>query len=450
MTNRFEWRRHPEAEAFVQARLDDLARTLPPLEALRADMLARTSTQLYDWIDHLVLGDEDALRGQLADLGFEVEDMAALAGDTVYHHPGAVLPRVLLRREAAAAAAIGVEDIAAFLMAQGLSAPIEGAPCGPYRQAVAYEAGGQMLVVVARRGSGGFIPQDVPPDHAARCQRAYEQWATRPRRFEDRRAGMEHTLSLAQTLVQALGVDAAAWVAFAAERVHWQQRSRAGGVQKRRQDALGLGWANHDHHTFRSSRDVFPLLIQILETFGFVARERFYAGAEAGWGAQVMEQPVCRLAVFADVDLSPDEVAGDFAHTPLAPRDELGTVGLWCALHGEAMLEAGLHHLAARLDFARAEEALAAEGVAMMQPFSDFAYLRQAFTQGERWPVLPARLEQLQEAGHIDAAQRAHIAAEGARGSHLENIQRSDGFKGFNQQNVSDIIARTDPRRSDA
>ena len=28
-------------------------------------------------------------------------------------------------------------------------------------------------------------------------------------------------------------------------------------IQKRRQDLLGLGWANHDHHTFRSSRAHF-------------------------------------------------------------------------------------------------------------------------------------------------------------------------------------------------
>jgi hypothetical protein len=35
---------------------------------------------------------------------------------------------------------------------------------------------------------------------------------------------------------------------------------------------------------------------------------------------------------------------------------------------------------------------------------------------------------------------------EGAVGSHLEVIQRGEGFKGFNQQTVSDIIRRTDPR----
>jgi len=30
---------------------------------------------------------------------------------------------------------------------------------------------------------------------------------------------------------------------------------------------------------------------------------------------------------------------------------------------------------------------------------------------------------------------------------HLENLQRKDGFKGFNQHAVSIIIAETDPRK---
>jgi hypothetical protein len=36
----------------------------------------------------------------------------------------------------------------------------------------------------------------------------------------------------------------------------------------------------------------------------------------------------------------------------------------------------------------------------------------------------------------------------GAIGSHLENLERNDGYKGFNQTGVSDIIARTDPRKA--
>jgi hypothetical protein len=290
------------------------------------------------------------------------------------------------------------------------------------------------------------VPTELPPDYPQRYLSAFERWATRRRRFNNEQAGMEKTLKLAESLVSEMGTDEAAWIAFAAERAHWQRRNRAGGIQKARQDSLGLGWANHDHHTFRSSRAHFSKLIQILETFGFRPRERFYAGAEAGWGAQVMEQPTCRFAVFADADLSPDEVEGDFAHKPLPPRRELGTVGLWCALHGESMLDAGLHHLAGRFDFDAVTEGLAEWGIRMMRPFSDFAYLQQAFTQGERWAVAPERLERLAATGQIDADQRARFAETGAIGSHLENIQRGEGFKGFNQQTISDIIQRTDPR----
>ena len=35
---------------------------------------------------------------------------------------------------------------------------------------------------------------------------------------------------------------------------------------------------------------------------------------------------------------------------------------------------------------------------------------------------------------------------EGTIGSHLENLERREGFKGFNQQAVSAIISATDPR----
>jgi hypothetical protein len=110
------------------------------------------------------------------------------------------------------------------------------------------------------------------------------------------------------------------------------------------------------------------------------------------------------------------------------------------------MLDAGLHHLAARLDFDAATADLAGWDVDMMAPFSDFPFLQQAFTRGERWDVAPARLAHLTAAGSIDPQQRERFAEDGAVGSHLENIERGDGFKGFNQQTVSDIIRRTDPR----
>jgi hypothetical protein len=426
---------------------------------LQADLLLQTSSRLVDWLDHLILAAGDAPRGELTELGFEIEEVPAEQGDIVYYHPGALFPRVILRDRPGATpgtvlgAAIQVEDIPEFLMTRRLSAPIEGTLLSPYRRARVSQQNGHEFLVVERRGHRGFLPTKMPPDYAQRYLDALERWATRPRQFEssqggqaDRPGAMAQTLKLARSLVSEMGTDTAAWLAFAGERAYWQRRNRAGQIQKGRQDRLGVGWANHDHHTFRSSREAFGDLIQILETFGFQARERFYAGAEAGWGAQVMEQPACRFAVFADVDLAPEEVEGDFAHQSLAPRQELGTVGLWCALHGDSMLTAGLHHLAGRFDFEAATEDLAEWDVEMMRPFSDFTYLRQAFTRAERWEIPTQRLERLLAEGLIEREQRQSFAEGGAVGSHMENIQRGEGFKGFNQQTVSDIIRRTDPR----
>jgi hypothetical protein len=105
---------------------------------------------------------------------------------------------------------------------------------------------------------------------------------------------------------------------FQEERRYWESRNRAAQVQKRRQDSLGLGWGNHDHHTFRCSREHFVDAVEFLTRLGFAKRERFYAGAEAGWGAQIAEQTNTGIVVFADVDLRPEETAVDFSSQRLA------------------------------------------------------------------------------------------------------------------------------------
>ena len=150
--------------------------------------------------------------------------------------------------------------------------------------------------------------------------------------------------------------------------------------------------------------------------------------------------------MFADVDLSTEEIAGDFAHQGLAARHDLGTVGLWCALHGESFLQAGMHHLECTFDFVAARNQLRALGVESMAPFTDFDYLRQAFTVGEIWPVEPNRLSDLLNSGAISQEQADRFRANGAIGSHLEILQRNAGYKGFNQTDISKIILETNPR----
>ena len=151
--------------------------------------------------------------------------------------------------------------------------------------------------------------------------------------------------------------------------------------------------------------------------------------------------------IFADLDLAPEEASYDFAHDALPELPRPNIVGLWVGLHGESILEAGMHHLEAQFDFDALKADLKSEaGIEVMKPFSDFPFLRQAFTAGERWPVSKHRADHCRSLGWIDAEQHAKFLRDGALGSHLEDLERREGYKGFNQQAVSAIIAATDPR----
>lgn len=160
-----------------------------------------------------------------------------------------------------------------------------------------------------------------------------------------------------------------------------------------------------------------------------------------------MENPRAKLVLFLDVDLHPDEIEVDFAHQPIPELDQLGTIGLWCALHGDSIGKAGMHHLEAQFMFEDLSQDLSHLGIRMMDPFSFFPYLKQAFTAGEIWHVDPRRIEELLSTKKITGEQAEKFRHYGAIGSHMENLQRREGYKGFNQKNVSVIIQKTDPRK---
>jgi hypothetical protein len=106
-----------------------------------------------------------------------------------------------------------------------------------------------------------------------------------------------------------------------------------------------------------------------------------------------------------------------------------------------------MHHLECQFDFDSLREQLAREhNIQTMKPFTDYSYLRQAFTEGERWPVAEERLSRLLAAHLITQEQAEQFRKNGAIGSHLENLERNEGYKGFNQKGVSEIITATDPR----
>ncbi|MDK2847155.1 MAG: hypothetical protein PWP34_508 [Desulfuromonadales bacterium] len=438
----FFWQRHAVAERLTQDILADCILRCEPLARLQQRMLIEASCRLFDWVDYLQVPGSTLLRQKLQFCGFVPR---AAAGEDAFFHPGAVLPAVV-PNAAVRAVALRVDNVANFLQANNLVAIIEGSPFSPMRRARITFNGKTELLVMERRGYAGYVPQMRSHPYLQDYFTALELWQGRPRTGDDEELLWQETFRLADLLVERLGADCAAQVVCLAERLYWQRRNRAGQLQKSRQDVLGLGWGNHDHHTFRSSRRHFARLVSLFSTLGFESRERFYAGDEAGWGAQVMENRAAGLSLFLDVDLAPQEVQTDFSRERLPERDFLGTVGLWCALHGDSIFGAGMHHLAARCDFTRLIADLAPRGVAYMAPFSDFTWLRQAFSKAERWSVDEARLEKLLAAKLVTRRQADKFQAEGAVGSHLENIQRGEGYKGFNKKNVSAIIRKTDPR----
>ncbi len=445
MTLLESWPRCPKAAAFFEAQLRDFAAANPSLAVMEERFRSCAGVLLLNLVDHWTLPDTADLRHYLAQIGLcerTTED-----GDAFWEHPGARLPRVRLDSSLSSPRlALVAENLTDFAEANGLPTQGQhGDPDSGYEE-VRYPLPCGELAVVVRQGYAGFRPGELPPASARALARARETLRDRSRDGDEADV-LRETQALLCRLTEELGADRTTDEFFAAERAYYLTRNRAAQWQYNRQTELGFGWANHDHHTYRSSRASFRALMQCWQSLGFLARERFYAGAEAGWGAQICEHPVSRVVIFADVDMAPSELDIDFATTALPPRSELGTIGLWCGLHGSSIGKAGMHHIECEFDFAQAQANMEAAGFPVMPPFTDLPMLKQAFSAAEVWPVAPERLEALLSTQSLTPEQAKRFRTQGAPGSHIEILQRWDGFKGFNKTGVSSIIRDTDARR---
>jgi hypothetical protein len=448
----------PKAAAVIEQAVLKACRLSGWLERFQQRLLSETGTRLIDWLETIGVA---LSRPELEQLGFIPVNGPPGDPGRMYH-AGAQLPRVIPDQpEDAVTVAWRVESVVDFGLAQGwndrsqwVGGPDAAVrrvrvPASDTRPSASEAASGEKveLWAIEQHGTTSWTPHSNHTLDVARQQYWRERLLLRDRSSLDPKVAWQRLSELVGELVDEVGTGWGADLFFASERRYWQSRNRAARVQAMRQASLGLGWANHDHHTYRSSRSDFRHLVALMERLGLECRERFYAGHQAGWGAQVMEHPTAGVVVFADVDLRPDELSDDFAHHGLPSSDRFGTVGLWCELHGQAIFEAGMHHLECQFSFEEARRQLTELGSASMQPFSDFAYLRQSFTTAELWPVSPERLQRVVASGWISPEQAKQFSERGAAGSHLEVLERNEGYKGFNQTGISHIIRDTDPRR---
>src|SRR6266487_694037 len=322
---KFKWPLCYEAENFVLDRIHAFLERNSFARMLAKRMRNETGTLILDWTDHLLLpaSDEAALRGA----GFVDDPLGENSGGhKALWHPEAMLPRVLIATSNTRfllALAVRPDFAAEFAVVHGITNKIEGDPFSRFRTLFVREENGTQLYAIERRSYRGYISS--APDLKAYCA-VRELFQRRQRIWDDDAKGFAPAHQFLKEAVDLVGRDLACHLFFREERAYWEKRNRAGRKQRHRQDALGLGWANYDHHTFRSSRECFVDLMKAFEMLGFERRERYYAGAEAGWGAQILEQPLEGIVVFADVDLTPDETEIDFSRVKLTPEKSLGTV----------------------------------------------------------------------------------------------------------------------------
>lgn len=438
-----EWTVQPVAEAALRAALDDLLDRMPDLRRWSAAVLDGCGVRLRDIVDHLQL--PAAAAAPLLAAGW-VRDAASDA----WVNATGWFPDLLVA-EGPAELWFRVESAEVFARANGIDATIDGAiegrAHGPVRRVRAF-AGDQALAgAIARNGHVGYDWTPAIPEGQLRAARLHAQaFRARRREFDTVAAGLDHAERLVDAAVGDLGQHWACDLWLSAERDFWMRRCPAGAAQKARQDAFGLGWCNIDHHTYDGSREHYRRTIQILEKLGFELREMLYAGDMAGWGSQVLEQPVLRSTIFADVDLAPHELDIDFAHADLPPLPRHRRAGLLSVLHGESILECGLNHVAALYDQRALRGQLQARGLTMMAPFSDFPFLYQELTSGDWGAVDPTRVDALEASGDLTPAEAEEIRLNGYIATHLENIERNDGYKGFNKPGIDGVLRALDPR----
>lgn len=434
-----DWQPQPDAEATLRGWLAERLERNAAAAAFAAALLEGTAIRLRDLVDHVVFADP-ATRAAIEAAGWSETESG------VWRNPDGMFPPFVAGE--AETVWMRVEAVAQFVDAHRTSAPIEGEPLAPLRRVLAFPAKDTSFGVLERNGSPAFTPLADDAEERRIARITLQRFRARRRQFDTVEAGLAHTEALVDAAIADLGSPhraCALWLM--AEREYWQMRCHAAQVQKARQDALGVGWANIDHHTYDSSRAHYQHTIAILEKLGYELREMLYAGDMAGWGSQVLEQPVIGSTIFADVDLAPHEVDLDFAHEPLPVLDKHRRAGILCALHGESILEQGLNHVACFYDQKAMRGQMAELGIRMMPPFSDMPHLYQELTFGDWAAVDPARVDSLEIAGHLPADEAERIRAEGAIITHLENIERNEGYKGFNKPGIDGVLQKLDPRR---
>ena len=280
----------------------------------------QTGTRLIDWVDHFALPASDCLESRLEQTGFLPHDHVRYG---VWDHPGGLFPQVVTHPNPTWRLAVRVESVADFLAAQGLEprhTRLKASRSRHFERLASERHSEFEFWVVERHGYRGWETSELTSGHVEAVL-DYDRgvWAAV--------AALRRSLStVSQRLANWSAPPSPIWGPAVPPTCSSRPNAATGPAAIAPPDSkmparMPLVWAGPTTITTptAAAANTFCPLIGSLEDLGLVCRERFYAGREAGWGAQVLEQEESQVVVFADVDLSAAEVCDDFAHAPLSP-----------------------------------------------------------------------------------------------------------------------------------
>jgi hypothetical protein len=187
-SHEFDWPVAYEAELLLRTHVEAFLARNSVARVLASRMLAETGTDFYEWVDHFSAGGEYV--AELLRLGFAEDDVIAAAGTKVFHHPRAMMPRVLVTQAgtvdgAPASLTIQPESVVDFAARNNVQAEVRGTFGARLRQIDVASENGACFRAVERLAERGFQIEPTLAVPASSLQLVQELWRMRRRDFDD-------------------------------------------------------------------------------------------------------------------------------------------------------------------------------------------------------------------------------------------------------------------------
>lgn len=406
---------YAEAQASVRSIVAQAIERTPAAQTLAQSLLDRCAISIFDMIDHITLPDT----GLVERLGWTY-----LGGAWQAPHP--LLPTVI----ASPSPQIGlrVEALEEFLDAIGSGAPIHGTPFGPCRTATFISENEISFCAVERVGWRSPEPATISARLIRRARIHQQIFRTRRRQFQNIERALTYTLRLAQAAAADIGPQWAGALFAKAEREYWQAKSALAALQHRRQREAGVGWCTNTSLAYASSRENLPILTLILETLGYRQRADLVRRNDTSdWAALPFKPPPGAPLILVNFDFGSHEIVEEVVRGSASPLTWLGRPGIWCALHGESILDAGLQGISAHYDDARAQRLMTNDIAQRDQPRAVKHPIHDHLTHCEHRAVSPGRTGALEREGYLPPLQTETYRLLGAGASFFAITPNSGG-----------------------